>query len=227
MSGYEGSVPTQEQQRAAICAAVKRAGAGDVWGMLQCLHETNVLVALKRSIQKRWPGVPEEEIDHLIGEAVDALGNAARDGRHIENPVGFMLKVMHRKAYDYAEIRRQVYALDPERDGYEPEQMRLGELDAADPEAQRAQAVAIAWSLLSKLGQQSIQAVMSYVFAAVEAGQAVVTNEEIVDATGLSPATVRQSLSRGWRRLERIAGDENVASLDLDLGRLDAHAQEE
>jgi len=29
-------------------------------------------------------------------------------------PAGFILKVMHRKAYDYAEIRKQVYVLDPE-----------------------------------------------------------------------------------------------------------------
>jgi len=47
--------------------------------------------------------------------------------------------------------------------------MRVCETDEVDPDAMRAQAVAIAWSLLSKLGQQSIQVVMSYVFDAVDA----------------------------------------------------------
>lgn len=58
---------------------------------------------------------------------------------------------------------------------------------------------------------------MAYVIDAVEAGRDDVPSTEIAEFLGLTPGTVRTSLSRGFDRLKRIARDEHLIDQVTDL----------
>ena len=87
----------------------------------------------------------------------------------------------------------------------------LGLDEDSEREEKRAMAVRMTRKLLPRLGQQNVQAVMAYVIDAVDAGRWDVPNQEIMEAVGLSNDTVRTSLSRGFRRLSRLAQEEGLA----------------
>jgi hypothetical protein len=58
---------------------------------------------------------------------------------------------------------------------------------------------------------------MGFLFDAVERGAVNVPSQEIAQALGMSDDVVRQSLSRGFRRLARLASDEGLDVQASDL----------
>ena len=73
MSAYDGRLLSREEQDLQIEVAMARALAGDPWAMLAHLQRANVLAGVRISFKRKWHRLPDEEIDDLIGKAVDAL----------------------------------------------------------------------------------------------------------------------------------------------------------
>jgi len=200
------------QQDEALRRAKEAAESGDPQSMVAALYQSSALDGLIRRIGQKWPTLTlHNEVDFVIAQAIDTLYLEVMQGRQISSIVGFLWKVADRKAYDCHMTWQYEEPLDPEI-AYDDTDNRIRER-----EEKRVRAIAIARSLLPRLGQQHLQDVMSYLLEAVEAGYEDVSNSEIADALGLTPDTVRQSLSRGFRRLQRIAREEGIIDRDLDL----------
>jgi DNA-directed RNA polymerase specialized sigma24 family protein len=221
--GETKPVMTQQEQRAALQRAANAAKAHDAKGMLQALFESGALDGLFRRLRSQWRRLPEDDIDFAIAEAVDVVYQNVTDRKPVYNLLTLLWKVAYRRACDYHEARKKEWPTDPnapcfqnlpdtrtgseESEGVAPE-----EADEEDSARRRSRALAIARSLLPRLGQTNVQRVMAYIFDAVEADRRDVPNEEIGDALGLSPDTVRASKSRGFNRLQRIAQEEGLAA---------------
>jgi DNA-directed RNA polymerase specialized sigma24 family protein len=205
MSAQENRLVSREEQDLQIRIAVACAGNGDPWGMLEHLQRTNVLAGIKIAFRHKWQGLPDEEVDDIVGRGVDALYDKIARGGEVANPVGYILEVMRHEAYDYAAEHSHTVRLDDDRDFPEADQSH-SPLDFQQTDA----ALATARALIPRLGQESVQAVMRRIFDAVEDGDKHISTAEIAAATGLSDDTVRQCRSRGFRRLERIIGDEGL-----------------
>lgn len=210
-----------QTQRQAIEQAVAAARDGDARGMLAAMHASGVLDGLVRRFCVRWPRLGRDEIDFIVAEAVDVLFEKVRSGDRVLNPIGFLWKVCDRSATDRRQMRqRERLAEAGVLDG-RSEHGRGNGIVAKDPDAdwdeRRRRAIQLARSLLPRLGQQNLQDVMAYVIGAVEAGRDDVPSAEIAESLGLTPGTVRTSLSRGFDRLKRIARDEHLIDQDIDL----------
>jgi DNA-directed RNA polymerase specialized sigma24 family protein len=184
--------------------------------MLIALHESKVLDGLVRRLGARWRTLHETDLDYIVGGAVDVFYQTVSGGKDIKNVVAFLWKVCWRRACDLHEARSRESA-DGLNDVETPAEEVPDDKASATRDKRRRQAVAIARSLLPRLGQQNVQAVMSYVLDAVEAKREDVPNQEIADALGISLVTVKNSLSRAFRRLERIAREEGLARSGLDV----------
>jgi len=193
---------------AALEAAKDAARKADPRRMVEALFDSFALDGIRIRLGLKWPGIHQDDINFLIAEAVDVLYHAVQGGDRVLSLPGYLWKVADRKACDY-DARRQRDMLTDMEDLHETPKAEEEHVqppsDEMDWEERREKAVAVARSLLPKLGQKNLQDVLSYVIEAVEAGREDVPNAEIAEALGLSSDTVRTSLSRGFRRLERAA----------------------
>jgi DNA-directed RNA polymerase specialized sigma24 family protein len=212
------------------------AASGDALAMLEALHRSFALDGLMRRLAQKWSDFAVEDVEDLVAAATDALYEAVNAGGHVANLVAFLWKVADRRASDLHQARqRQVQAdlevmeregrliTSPSGDG--PTGPAI--LDEVDPDEARAWAVATARTFVDRLGHATVQRVMGFVIDAVEAGRWDVSNREVADALGLSAGTVRTSLSRGFRRLVRIAADAGITELVVALQELGVGLDEE
>jgi DNA-directed RNA polymerase specialized sigma24 family protein len=228
----------REKQDQALLEAKNAAASCDPRGMVEALYRSFVLDGLIRLLRNKWPSL-YDEVEFILAEAVDVLYQAISRGEKILNIPGFLYKVCDRKAYDHA--RHAEESFDPDNPKHaapsssspteqpilQEEEGHDGHSEELDREEKRHRAVAIARKLIPRLGQQSVQSVMTYVIDAVEAGREDLPDREVADALGLSLDTVRQSKSRGFRRLARIAHEERLAVRDIALAGLERDGDEE
>jgi len=211
---YE-ELPTQEEL---IKKAKEAASAGDPKGMVEALYESHAIDGLVRRIHGRWPVLGQQGAEDAVADAAVVLYTSVRTGEKVLNPVAFLWKVADRKANDaWKAAKRSVHveswelvAAKADGDSAGTQETESGLVDSSTDEERRAKAISIARQLLPRLGQQNIQAVMSYVIDAVEADRWDVPNQEIQEALGLTNDTVRTSLSRGFHRLGRLAQEEGL-----------------
>jgi len=211
------------QQEGALQRAKDAVAAGDPKGMTVALYESGVLDGLVFRLRGKWPDLAFDDVDYAVGQAVDVLYQAVTRGDRVANLVAFLWKVSDRRLWDRDREAKRERATDPAEIAMRRDETAAdegaGERDASEEtsrDERRAKALAVARSLLPRLGQENVQVVMAYVLDAVEAGREDICNQEIADALGLSGDTIRTSLSRGFRRLERIAREENLADLTLE-----------
>jgi DNA-directed RNA polymerase specialized sigma24 family protein len=181
---------------------------GDAKKMVEILMAGGYVPGLARRMQARWPRLPADDIDFAVARAMETIYFDIRDGKRIADIHSFMWKVADRRAYERDRERQVEIATDPDELALVSDRMgRTSAVDAVEDEdsSRRRTAVAIARSLLPSLGQESIQQVFSLVLDALERDEIHLSNSDIAEMTGLSPDTVRTSLSRGFRRLERLA----------------------
>lgn len=229
----ERTLLMREQQDEALQQAKEAAAAGDSRGMVEALHRSCALDGLIRLLRNKWPSL-YDEAEFIVAEAVDVLYQAIGRGEKILNIAGYLFKVSDRKAYDYDRVRQGEETFDPENPKHaiasssslmanqHLEREGLGDPDdELDFEEKRRRAIAIARTLIPRLGQQNVQAVMAFVIDAVESGREDLRDGEIAEALGLSLDTVRQSKSRGFRRLARIARDERLTIRDIAIAGLE------
>lgn len=210
-----------EKQDEALEQAQEAATVGDPVGMVEQLHRSYYLDGITKRLRARWERLAAEDIKEAVAEAVDALYRSVRDGKTVLDIKGYLWKAADYKANDHYRHQQR------ERPTAHEDLDRLGErmtpsahddsiygsyrVEEPDWEKRRAQAISIARGLLPKLGGENVQAVMGYVLDAIEADQLHIPNPEVAEALGLSAQTVRQSRSRGFRRLEQRAREEGLA----------------
>jgi RNA polymerase sigma factor (sigma-70 family) len=218
-----------DESTLALAQATEAAASADPKRMLEHLYSSFFLDGLARGLRRRWHSLSRDDIEFVIAQAVDALYKSVSQGKKILNLAAFLWKVADRKANDFYERRLREKAVDPEELQKLSDQATLARSSfdrhiGSDPEddyeRRRAEAVRIARNLLPRLGQQNIQSVFAYVLDALEAGEVDVPNHEIGKALGISPETVRTSLSRGFARLTRIARAEGLMDNNAELGAL-------
>ena len=79
----------------------------------------------------------------------------------------------------------------------------------------------ISKQLIQELKHENIKKVMLYIIEAIEKGHGNIPSCEIAEALHLSSVTVRQSKSRGFRRLREKAVEKGFCSKDFDLGQFE------
>ena len=197
--------------------------------MVSLLYQSGFLDGLERTMHAKWRKIPREDLDCIvIAAAVDDLYEKLSQGEFILNPGGYIYKTIHFKAVAYTEQRNQLSDLHREFQVYEnfidPFETPSYELDR-DYCLNRA--LVEVRKLLNRLGQENVQSVMAYVFDCIEAKRYDVTPAEISGALGLSSGTVRTSLSRGFKRLKRIAMEDNLAEQILSEAELITDIEDE
>lgn len=202
---------TRDDQSVLLTKAKEAAAAGDPRTAIDCLFKSFALDGLARLLRRRWRRLTNEDIDTAIAEAVNDLYEYIAGGKVVFNIMAFLTKVAERKAYALNE------SLTLE-EVYPPEEINeLIDRDAITSESNdhkldvmKGEAIRLARSLLPRLGQQNLQDVMSMVIDAAERGIPDLPSKVIAEALGLSDDVVRQSLTRGFRKLERIAREDGL-----------------
>jgi DNA-directed RNA polymerase specialized sigma24 family protein len=202
-------------QEAQLEAAKQAATQGQPLQMLEFLYKSHALDGLVRRLQSKWSRLPSADIDMAVAKAVDAAYDFLRSGKTIPGLVGFLWKVADRRAFDYSRLLRSEIATDPKiiADVAHPNAGIPGEEpDSGEDErgAMIQRAVKIARKLLPRLGQETIRRVMSLVVDAAEEGLEDLPNRHIAELLDLSVDTVKQSKSRGFERLKRLAKEEGL-----------------
>lgn len=218
-----GRAESKAEQEEALRRARQAAADCDPAGMLEWLHRGFILDGLKRRLADTWKSLPPSDADFALALAVDTLYDKIRTGEKVSSPVAFLWTVAQRRAYDlWAKRRRESPTGAEELDALpagEGSRVWSDPPDPPDPELQR-RALAEAWRLLPRLGQQNVQRVMEMVLDAIEKGVENLPNAEISEALGLTEVTVRKCKSRGFERLQRLAREEGLTASDFDVGDL-------
>lgn len=171
------------------------------------------------TLATRYSRVPRDVRAEAVAEGVAALHQAVVARRPVPRPGGYVLKVAD--AICAGEQRRQ--EAQASADGLTDHELLGATAPWADTEdaevraRRRTAAVRLARTLLPRLGQERGQQAMGYVLDAVERGEVHVPSQDVADALGLSDDVVRQSLSRGFRRLARLAAEQNLDVQAVDL----------
>lgn len=210
---------TPDFQERQLRLAHEAAVAGNPKEMLSALWSAGILGGLMGRLRIRWKGLQPSDIEDAIADSLVAVYERVSSGKRVEHIVSLLLKICDCRLSDrHRLLCKEIphgpdtladcaggIAKEAQEDDGSPE--REQELPY---EAVRAQAIAHAKRLLPRLGQDSIQKVMGFIFDAVEAGCDDISNTEIAEAVGLSLDTVRKSKERGWQRLEREARKEGL-----------------
>lgn len=215
------------RQDEALKQAEDAAAAGDPVGTVENLHRSFYLDGLTRRLRRRWERLSVEDVKDAVAEAVNALYYSIRDDKKILDIKGYLWKAADNKANDRYRLQRRerTVALEdldrissqahpPAEDEYMYGRSRIEEPDLS---LGRARAISTARKLLPRLGGENIQQVMGYILDAIEADQLHIPNQEIAEALGLSNQTIRQSRSRGFRRLEREGRKEGLVLPTLGI----------
>jgi DNA-directed RNA polymerase specialized sigma24 family protein len=203
----------------ALRAAAEAAAKGNAWAAVEILWGSPVLDGVIRRISRRWPWLPDDDVNRAAAEAFEALHAAILAGDTIRDPVHWLSYVARNKAAQIMRERAREVPHDPSRvlqwdHGGEPEVILAAE-------ERRARAVAHARRLLPRLGQANVQAVMTIVIEAVERQVPSLSIAEIAEALGQSQPTVKTWYWRGFERLKRLAAEEGLAAEDFKLEETD------
>ena len=184
---------------------------GDLVEMIDNLTASGYLDGLTRRLQKKWgDSLPQSEVDDCIAQAVAeacAAGN-------IRNLGAWLWKVATNTANDKWQ---SYYARREDLDdttmpfGLEagetfPEREKREKLE----EVHRKEAIRIAREFLPRIGEGQMIDVMEIMIEAVENGLPDLPASSIAEAVGISNNAVRTLVSRGLKRLRRLAEQEGV-----------------
>jgi RNA polymerase sigma factor (sigma-70 family) len=217
---WGGNEFSQRLEKAALAAR-----KGDAPNFYLHLGSTPLMDGLVRVVQRKWGGLPPEEVREAVATAMQQTYERVRRGPLKVDSLGrYLVKASDNQAKTiYNRLSRETAAEPAELDG---EGVWEGDHDEEVEERRermRNQAVREARRLLPRLGQETAQAVMSYLIDAVEAGVHDVSNQEIAGALGLTVGTVKVSKRRAFDRLGRIAneeglGDQLLKQIEEDIG---------
>jgi DNA-directed RNA polymerase specialized sigma24 family protein len=210
----------EQRQRETLKTLQEKVAEREVIGVLEALHASGTLEALAGYVRANWSGTfrNEDDVHHIVAQAVDALCEALDAGKQVREVVPYLYKVARNKADDEYNRRKRERAVAPDCLEARAENVPL----VGDTK----RAIAVARSLIHRLGGENIQKVMNYILDAVEAGREHLPNTEIADALGLTDVTARQLKKRGFDRLKRIAQEEGYAGEEFELPEIDVRDDE-
>ena len=212
MSDSAASQPGHEQAEA-LARAHESAARSDAVGMLRALDESCLLDGIVRYLSNRWQSVHVDDLEFIVGEAVDAFYSTVKSGTRVRHVAAWLSKAAFRMTYNFHAARKEV----PNADLSNYEDYRSDSTIIADHDARRKNALQFARRMLPTLGEDNVQRVIEYLLDAVEAGREDLPAQEIADAMGVTSNTVRTWMSRGLRRLTRRARDEGLTRADFDV----------
>jgi DNA-directed RNA polymerase specialized sigma24 family protein len=206
-----------DQQQEEVAAAARAAKEGEVVLYLEHLAASHALDGLLRKLSADWPTTDRHAIHDAICAGTDSLYVKLYTGGLVTNPVGYLYVAAKQQLVGRYHRQAQLVPLD--EDVRDPSPIPGEGVQDRRPDL-RDEALRVARSLLPRLGQASVQAVMKVIFDAVEANMPI-ENETISEITGLTPETVRRAKSRGWERLAREARRIGIAVPDAEPGDRD------
>ena len=183
--------------------------------MLEALEASRYLDGLRRRLQKDWGRrLPREQVDDCVAQAVDAACANAFEGRSIRSLGAWLWKAAKNTANDAWQLdySRRVNLDDANMAVF-------GEADEtpADREERRKlralrrkEGIRIARELLPRIGEGQVLDVMALVIDAVEDGLPDLPASSIAEALGISSNAARALVSRGLKRLRRVAEQEGI-----------------
>lgn len=198
-----------DQPERHVQQALEAARTGDAVVMLTELRASRILDGLHHRIAEKYWRFSPEDVDTVIGRTLDDFLEAARAGKGVRRPHSWLFKVAMNHAFDYDAACGSERPTDPER----VDRLRDGEDDPNDQatrEERIQRAVRFARELVPLLGELNIQRVMSYLLDAIQAGEPDVTANDIAEALGMNPESVRSWMSRGFARLKQRAGERGI-----------------
>ncbi len=211
--------------------AQKAANRGDVIEMLEVLTASRYLDGVTRRLQEKWGrSLPWTEIDDCIAQSVDAACAAVTGGRPIRSLGGWLWKSAHNIADDkwrFDHGRRAKLDDTKVRSASE-----TGETDQERESRQeleglrRKEAIRLARELLPRIGEGQILDVMELVIDAAEDRLPDLPASSIAEALGISKSAARMLVSRGMKRLSRLA-EQAGGEAPTGLPELDTDAEEE
>ena len=201
--------------------ATRLAAAGDAEGAIRAVLRSgypNRLIK-GRVLADRYSRVSQETRAEAIAEGVAALHTAITTGEPVQRPGGYVLKVADRICAQEQRRQEQQTSTDGllDRDLLDARAPWADSEDATIRARRRSAALRLARSMLPRLGQQRAQEVMGYLFDEIERGAVDVPSQRIAKALEMSDDVVRQNLSRGFKRLGRLADDEGLDVQATDL----------
>lgn len=226
----------RRQQREELERAKDAAASGNPEGAIAALHGGSYLKGLTIDIKNKWSSLPGEDVEDAVAEAVQTFFFSVKDGKVVSNVGAYLWKAADNGANKVHEKRDREKTrgekLEVLHEGYSPSVHRESafwraeaeneESEERDQERSLADAVAVTRRLLPRLGQVNMQRVMAYVIEAIEEDPYLIDlpNSEIAEALGMSVDAAKQSKSRGFRQLTRIAKEEGLVAEDFDLSDL-------
>lgn len=193
--------PEEYLRQAGVAAA-----NGDVNLMLVGLHKSMILDGLKRFIQAKYQGaLGDDEVDWVIATSVDQVVQYIRQGRKVLRLEHYLTKVALGNAYDHHREKEREVALDETSSGVHVEWDAADDYGEAERERRWKQAFERVRGLIPQIRMGTARTVMEYIFDRTAAGVQDITNEEIAEATGKSPAVVATAKHRGFERLRNLA----------------------
>lgn len=211
-----------DQHQELLQKAQEYANQGAGLKMLECLFDSMLLEAFLNHFSGRYPDLRREEIYDIIGKATDEIVARISQKNKIKHLSNYLWKSINNQL-SRAVVKAEI-TLSIEQDEIEiRERPALTEAQQNQRDEARGRAIALAESLIPRLGQQNVQTVMKYILGALKNGAQDVPNIEIADALGMTPGNVRVSVSRGFSRLARIVKEEGLIETEYDFPFLEEH----
>ena len=203
--------PTQNPDlKKALADAQESASKGDCPGMLQGLFNCMLLEGYARYFKRKYPELDSEDISDIIGIGTDELCERVLKGEKIISIKSYLWKVIDRKLSVFNANKRLFNGPPVENLGTKDPTFSEEERPDDEDEQQRDALLTLVESLIPRLGLVNAQNVMKYLLGCIRNGVQDVTSTEIGEALGLTPVNVRQSMKRGFERLERICREEKL-----------------
>jgi DNA-directed RNA polymerase specialized sigma24 family protein len=198
LPGVRGKFGTEEQAKA-LEHAERAASEGDVIAMIQELFNSYALDGLTNFLRRKWPGLPEDDRDSVVAEAVEDLRLAVKQGKKVRKLSSYLFRSADNRAYNIIYNRRPLisYAPEGDMDLFPTHEERTEVQNKAKREAFR-----IAREMVQELGGITIQRVMNFYIDAIERGDPeYLTSDEVGSILMLDAASVRKAKQRGFDRL--------------------------
>jgi DNA-directed RNA polymerase specialized sigma24 family protein len=210
----QGAAQAEAVQEELVAVARDAAVAGDVIAMLEALTESRFLEALQRYMEVDWPHLDGREI---VSGAVDEFYRRAGTGTAIRKPMGYLFMTVKKMAIKEHEKRTRNVEFSDASDEASVANSTPTLKNRVPREERKSRALAIARSLLPRIGQDTLRGIASYYLEAVERDATRIDDEELANAFGLTNETARRLKNRALERLAREARDAGI-SLASEFG---------
>ncbi|MEO6613786.1 MAG: hypothetical protein ABIT05_13425 [Chitinophagaceae bacterium] len=207
-------------QQNALKKAQDAADSGDSLEMFKCLCDSMIIEACKIHFEYRYPTIDAGYIHDEIGTVIDEIYARVSKKQRIREIDGYLWRVVDIKLSEFAFKRLQVTELKDDHLNIE-DTVSLSDEERKKSEMRKNNIIAIAESLIPRLGLVNVQEVMKYVLGAIKNNIRSIPSSEIADALGLTAVNVRKSKERGFKKLARLVKEEKLVEESYNFSFLD------